>query len=82
MDVHRAFQAFQAARRDAAMARDLLEALCACASSAPGCDAHQAGVELARRRLVLVSRRLESATLALTAGRPLDEVLWSLPDDI
>ncbi len=40
------------------------------------------GVGLARRRAVRESRRLDEATYRLTHGRPLDEVLWSLPDEI
>jgi hypothetical protein len=40
------------------------------------------GVALARWRALRASRRLMQATFKLTYGRPLDEVLWSLPDDI
>jgi hypothetical protein len=40
------------------------------------------GVALARRRAVRESQHLEAATFRLTHGRPLDEVLWSLPDEI
>jgi hypothetical protein len=40
------------------------------------------GVELARRRALRESLRLTQATFALTHGRPLHEVLWSLPDEI
>ena len=40
------------------------------------------GVELARRRAAHRSRSLALATFRLTNGRPLDEALWSLPDDI
>jgi hypothetical protein len=40
------------------------------------------GVELARRRALRQSRNLDAATYRFTRGRPLDEVLWSLPDDI
>ncbi|THD58954.1 hypothetical protein [Phenylobacterium sp.] len=39
------------------------------------------GVELARRRLRVRVRRFEAAEYRLTGGRPIDEVLWSLPDD-
>lgn len=41
-----------------------------------------AGVELARRRALSLSRRLTQATFNLTLGRPLDEALWSLPDEL
>ena len=40
------------------------------------------GVELARRRAYRQSRNLDAATFRFTSGRPLDEVMWSLPDDI
>ncbi len=40
------------------------------------------GVALARKRVLRARRRLARATLELTGGRPLEEVLWSLPDDI
>jgi hypothetical protein len=40
------------------------------------------GVDLARQRTVRNVRRLNEATFRLTRGRPLDEVLWSLPDEI
>jgi hypothetical protein len=40
------------------------------------------GVELARRRAVRQSHNLDAATFRFTNGRPLEEVLWSLPDDI
>ncbi|THD54142.1 hypothetical protein [Phenylobacterium sp.] len=40
------------------------------------------GVELARRRALRQSRHLDAATYRFTNGRALDEVLWSLPDDI
>ncbi|HEX5263789.1 MAG TPA: hypothetical protein VFW13_09690 [Phenylobacterium sp.] len=40
------------------------------------------GIELARRRAARRSRSLACATFRLTNGRPLDEVLWSLPDDL
>jgi hypothetical protein len=40
------------------------------------------GVELARRRALRQSQRLREAEYRLTQGRPLDEVLWSLPDEI
>jgi hypothetical protein len=40
------------------------------------------GVELARRRLRREERRLSEATVRLTQGRSLDEVLWSLPDEL
>jgi hypothetical protein len=41
-----------------------------------------AGVELARRRVRREERRLAEATVRLTRGRSLDEVLWSLPDEL
>jgi hypothetical protein len=41
-----------------------------------------AGVELARRRALREERHLAQARLRLTRGRPLDEVLWSLPDEV
>ena len=43
-----------------------------------GCDS---GLDLARHRATVTSRRLERATFRLTLGRPVWEVIWSLPDD-
>jgi hypothetical protein len=40
------------------------------------------GADLAHRRAARDARRLRLATFDLTHGRPLDEVLWSAPDDI
>jgi hypothetical protein len=40
------------------------------------------GVELARRRVDRQSRKLGEATFRFTDGRPIDEVMWSLPDDV
>jgi hypothetical protein len=41
-----------------------------------------AGVELAKRRVRCAERQLAQATWRLTQGRSLDEVLWSLPDEL
>ena len=40
------------------------------------------GVELARQRALRTTRRFKVAEFQLTQGRNLDEVIWSLPDDI
>ena len=41
-----------------------------------------AGVALAEGHVRRARERLAAATLALTRGRPVQEVLWSAPDDI
>lgn len=41
-----------------------------------------AGIELARRRVRCAEHHLDQATWRLTQGRSLDEVLWSLPDEL
>lgn len=48
----------------------------------PGKKALVRWPEFASRRALRASRRLSSATFALTGGRPLLEVIWSLPDDL
>jgi hypothetical protein len=40
------------------------------------------GVELADSRVETLKRQLRAAEYRLTGGRPLDEVLWSSPDDL
>ncbi len=40
------------------------------------------GVELARRRLWARVRHAEAVQWRLTGGRPIDEAMWSLPDDL
>ena len=63
-------------------AERLLARLTEQAAAEPDDDALENGVELARRRLDAACRKHEQATGKLTGGRPLYEVLWSLPDDI
>jgi hypothetical protein len=41
-----------------------------------------AGVDLALRRARRDERRLAEAAVHLTQGRDLDEVLWSVPDEV
>jgi hypothetical protein len=40
------------------------------------------GVVLARRRLWARDRAAQLAQMRLTGGRSIDEVMWSLPDDL
>jgi hypothetical protein len=57
---------------------------CETARTYPGCDLTPfiLGVELADSRVETLKRQLCAAEYRLTAGRPLDEVLWSSPDDL
>jgi hypothetical protein len=40
------------------------------------------GIEIATRRVAKAEKRMARATFILTAGRPLHEVMWSLPDEL
>jgi hypothetical protein len=87
MDWRRRIADYDAARRAHENAERLLaEALSRRdAALAPGGGAPlalAAGVDLARRRARRDEHRFAQATFQLTRGRALDEVLWSLPDEI
>ena len=54
------------------------EALLATALETPG----EIGAELARRRLAAAQKQAARVNYRLTGGRPIDQAIWSLPDDL
>jgi hypothetical protein len=54
------------------------ERLLRTALSTPG----EPGVELARGRVERAEKRLIRTTTLLTSGRPLNQVMWTLPDEL
>lgn len=82
MDIRQRFSAYDAARRDTARATALLDATPMNTSLAVAEGLFEAGRELAYCRLRNATKRLSAAEAALTEGRSLLEVLWSLPDDL
>lgn len=74
---------FAHSRAERLLADAVLRHEIACMSGdAPALAPLSSGVDLARRRARREDARLARATARLTGGRSLDEVLWSLPDDI
>jgi hypothetical protein len=82
VDIRQRFSAYDAARRDTARARALLDAALMNTSLAVAEGPSEAGPELGYRRLQNATKRLSDAEAALSEGRSLLEVLWSLPDDL
>jgi hypothetical protein len=82
VDIRQRFSAYDAARRDTARARALLDAAQMNTSLAVAEGPSQAGLELEHRRLLAAMKRLSAAEAALTEGNSLLKVLWSLPDDL
>jgi hypothetical protein len=84
LEARERFEAFQAARCDVEGAEQMLKAvLAAAAAAAPSEPAFAAGVELARRRMLHATARLQTALDRLADGRPpYEAAFWRLPDDL